>query len=72
MMERLFGVWLAGAFNHKPLWTGDVWKLQFSAFSPSGGTLRYGNEYKARVWQRYDAPGSGGKRPWLSKLLYGY
>jgi RHS repeat-associated protein len=68
LIHGLFGAWMGGAFNHKPLWTGDVWKLQFSAFSPNGGTLRYGYQYKARVWQEYQ----NGDRPWLSRLLYGY
>lgn len=68
LIHGLFGAWMGGAFNHKPLWTGDVWKLQFSAFSPNGGTLRYGYQYKARVWEEYQ----NGDRPWLSRLLYGY
>ena len=68
LIHNLFGAWMGGAFNHKPLWTGDVWKLQFGAYSPNGGSLRYNYEYKARVWQAY----RDDDRPWLSRLLYGY
>jgi len=66
LIHGLFGLWTANAFNHKPLWTGDITKFEISAYSPLGGTVDYSYRYKGRGWQKYSTP------PWWRRILYGY
>ncbi len=72
-------LWMANAFNHKPLLSGTVWSLRFSAYSPMGGRVNYQYRFKYRSWQSYNTfnnPAMRGQTPnrpnLLFRILYGY
>lgn len=65
-------LWMANAFNQKPLLSGKVWSLNFSAYSPHGGTVNYQYRYKSKSWQSYEETGKSGFTKMWHNLLYGY
>lgn len=66
--------WMENMFNHKPLFTGDVWSLKFTAYSiDSPGNVNFQYRVKSRAWRQYGAGVQ--KSSFLSRwhwLMYGY
>lgn len=67
LIHNLLGLWAQNVFNGKPLWTGDITKLEISAWLPLGGAVTYNYDFKGKGWQKYPLEGA-----WWRKILYGY